>query len=109
MQYLTKEKVSDFVERGWTVLRGGFSREVADAVLDALLLKCGVNLRDPNDWKVPSIWLREAYSGSPWVDAVTPALASAMDQLAGMNRWQPLTQMGWWPIRFPGFKNPPFG
>jgi len=108
-QYLTKEEVSDFVERGWTVLRGGFSREVADAVVDALSLKCATNLRDPNDWKVPSIWLREAYSGSPWIDAATPAFASAMDQLVGMNRWQPLTQMGWWPIRFPGFKNPPFG
>jgi hypothetical protein len=57
MQPLSRQDVDDFVERGWTVLRGGFSRDVAEAVIDALSLKCGVDLRNPNDWT--SIWLRE--------------------------------------------------
>jgi Phytanoyl-CoA dioxygenase (PhyH) len=106
---LSREDLESFVERGWTVLRGAFGRDVAEAVLDALSLKCACDLRDPNAWTVPSIWLQEAYSGSPWTDAVTPRFAAAMDQLVGPNRWEPLTEMGWWPIRFPGFDDPPYG
>ncbi len=105
MQPLSRQDVDDFVERGWTVLRGGFSRDVAAVVIDALSLKCGVDLRNPNDWTAPSIWLKEVYSGSPWIDAVTSRFASAMDQLVGLNRWEPLTRMGWWPIRFPLVEN----
>jgi Phytanoyl-CoA dioxygenase (PhyH) len=106
---LSRQNVDEFVERGWTVLRGAFRRDVAEAVLDALSLKCGCDLRESNAWTVHSIWLREAYSGSPWMDAVTSRFTAAMDQLAGENRWKPHTKMGWWPIRFPGFDDPPYG
>jgi hypothetical protein len=109
MGILTRQEGDDFVERGWTVLRGAFGRDVAEAVLGELSVKCGCDLRDPNAWTVPCIWLKEAYSGSPWMDAVTPRFAAAMDQLVGSNRWEPHTGMGWWPIRFPGFDSPPYG
>src|SRR2546421_7397620 len=109
MHPLSPSDINDFVERGWTVLRGAFPRHVAEAVVDALSLKCDCDLRNPKTWTKPAIWLREAYTGSPWMDAVTPRLAAAMDQLAGAGRWKPHTQMGWWPIRFPGFQDPPYG
>jgi Phytanoyl-CoA dioxygenase (PhyH) len=109
MRPLSPVEIDNFVDRGWTVLRGAFPRSVAEAVLDALSLKCDCDLRDPKAWTRPSIWLREAYAGSPWMDAVTPRFAAAMDQLAGAGRWAPHTAMGWWPIRFPGFRDPPYG
>ena len=109
MPPLSRSQIEDFVERGWTVLHGAFPRYVADLVLDALSVKCDCDLRDPKTWTKPSIWLQEAYTGSPWMDAVTPRFASAMDQLAGVGRWKPHTQMGWWPIRFPGFPDSPCG
>lgn len=109
MQPLSRLEIDDFVERGWTVLRGAFPRYVAEAVLDALTVKCDCDLRDPTTWTKPSIVLREAYAGSPWMDAVTSRFAAAMEQLAGAGRWKPHTKMGWWPIRFPGFPDPPYG
>jgi len=106
---LSRQEVDDFIERGWTVLRRAFSRDVAEAVIDALSRECVCDLRDPNAWTTHSIWIKKTYSGSPWMDAVTPRFAAAMDQLAGVNRWEPLTEMGWWAIRFPGFDDPPYG
>src|SRR5438309_2166759 len=89
MHPLSPSDINDFVERGWTVLRGAFPRHVAEAVVDALSLKCDCDLRNPKTWTKLAIWLREAYTGSPWMDAVTPRLAAAMDQLAGAGRWKP--------------------
>jgi hypothetical protein len=78
-------------------------------MIDSLSLACGCELRDPSAWTEPVIWLKARYSGSPWMDAVTPRFRAAMDQLAGAHRWEPYTTMGWWPIRFPGFDDPPYG
>ena len=106
---LAGAQIDEFVERGWTILRGAFPPSVADSVVDALTAKCGCALRDPRAWTQSSIWLRETFTGSPWMDAVTPRLEAALDQLVGTRPRERYTEMGWWPVRFPGFANPEYG
>ena len=91
------------------MLREAFRRSTADAVVDALSRECGRDLRNPTAWTTPAIWLQRSFPGSPWLDAVTPRFNAAVDQLVGAGRWAPHTTMGWWPIRFPGFADPPYG
>jgi hypothetical protein len=101
--------IDDFIERGWTVLREAFPRSTADAVVDALSRECGCDLRVPAAWTTPTIWLKRSFTGAPWLDAVTPRFNDAMNQLVGAGRWAAHTRMGWWPIRFSGFPDPPYG
>jgi Phytanoyl-CoA dioxygenase (PhyH) len=88
-------------------LRGAFPRSVADAVVTAIGAEAGCDLRDPSTWTEPRIWIQRAFGGSPWTDAITARLDDAVDQLAGGGRWAPFTEMGWWPLLFPGFGDAP--
>jgi ectoine hydroxylase-related dioxygenase (phytanoyl-CoA dioxygenase family) len=45
---------------------------------------------------------------SPYTDALTERFHSAADQLVGPGRWEMTNDMGWWPITFPGFDDPPY-
>ena len=47
MNPLGPEQVEEFIDRGWTVLRGAFPRTVAEAVVDALSVETNCDLRDP--------------------------------------------------------------
>lgn len=45
----------------------------------------------------------------PYTDALTDRFQTAVDPLVGWNRWEITKEMGWWPVHFPGFDDPPYG
>jgi hypothetical protein len=102
-------QIDEFVERGFTILPGAFPRTVADAVRADMSLRVGVDLLSPAAWTEPRIWLKEALAQPPFTDAITDRFDASIDQLVGPGRWKQLDYMGWWPITFPGFENPPYG
>lgn len=106
---LSDGQVDEFIERGWTLLRQGFAPAVAQAVRRDLGERIGIDLERPEQWTQPQVWLREMMTGSPYTDALTERFHAAADQLVGPGRWEMTREMGWWPVNFPGFDDPPYG
>jgi ectoine hydroxylase-related dioxygenase (phytanoyl-CoA dioxygenase family) len=82
---------------------------VAQAVRRALGGRIGVDLERPEQWTQPQVWLQAILEEPPYTDALTERFHSAVDQLVGAGRWKMTQAMGWWPINFPGFDDPPYG
>lgn len=55
----------------------------------------------------PQIRSSKKRRGSPWKDALSPTLMSAVEQLVGANAWEEFG-CGWWMVTFPGFAKPPW-
>jgi len=82
---------------------------VARAVRDSLGRRIGVDLDRPEEWTEPEIRLQETMRQPPYTDALTERFRAAVDQLVGPGRCDVTQEMGWWPIHFPGFADPPYG
>jgi Phytanoyl-CoA dioxygenase (PhyH) len=106
---LSTDQIDAFIERGWTRLRHAFPGAVAEAVRRDLGRRIGIDLEQPEQWAQPKVWLQEMMTESPYTDALTERFQSAVDQLVGPGRWKMEQEMGWWPITFPGFDDPPYG
>jgi hypothetical protein len=106
---LSDDQIDEFIERGWTQLRSAFPATVAQAVRRELGRQIGVDLDRPEQWTQPQIRLQEMMTRSPYTDALTVRFRSAVDQLIGPGRWAMTRAMGWWPVNFPGFDDPPYG
>lgn len=106
---LSAAQIDDFVERGWTTLGHGFPPAVARAVRQELSPRIGIDLERPEQWTKPRVWLQQVLDTPPFTDAITERFEGAVDQLVGRGRWQPEPLMGWWPVTFPGFDDPPYG
>jgi ectoine hydroxylase-related dioxygenase (phytanoyl-CoA dioxygenase family) len=106
---LSQDQLDEFVGRGWTLLKHGFSPAVARAVRRELGGRIGIDLDRPQQWTQPEVWLEELLEGPPYTDALTERFHAAVDQLVGPGRWEMTQEMGWWPIHFPGFDDPPYG
>ncbi|OQR99363.1 hypothetical protein ACHHYP_06947 [Achlya hypogyna] len=105
---LTPEEVRHFVEHGYVLLKKAFSPDTAAACREFLwdrIAKDGIDRQNSLTWPEKH-WISESYNdvtGDPWTSVLTPRLKRAMDQLCGVDRWQPddLT-CGWWVLTFPG-------
>jgi len=106
---LSHDQIDDFIERGWTLLRHAFPPAVAEAVRRDLGGRIGIDLERPEQWTQPHVCLQETLKDAPYTDALTERFHLAVDQLTGPGRWQMTPGMGWWPINFPGFDDPPYG
>jgi ectoine hydroxylase-related dioxygenase (phytanoyl-CoA dioxygenase family) len=106
---LSKGQIDGFIERGWTLLRQAFSPTVAHAVRRDLGGRIGIHLERPEQWTQPRVWLQEMMTVPPYTDALTERFHAAVDQLVGPENGTMTQEMGWWPIPFPGFENPPYG
>lgn len=100
---LDTAQVDAFVEDGFTILRGCFSRNTARQVREALGRRVRLDFDDPATWSQTSLRLEEQLDEPPFIDALTPRFCAAVDQLAGTGRWLLRREIGWWPITFPGF------
>jgi ectoine hydroxylase-related dioxygenase (phytanoyl-CoA dioxygenase family) len=105
---LSDGQIDEFIERGWTLLRQAFAPAVAHAVRRDLGSRIGIDLERPEQWVQPQVWLREVIAESPYTDALTERFHAAVDQLVGPQRWEMTREMGWWPVNFPGFDDPPY-
>jgi hypothetical protein len=66
----------------------------------------GCDPEDPKTWTKPVIRLGW-YDDEPFRQvANTPRLHAAFDQLVGKGRWVPRSNLGSFPIRFPGLEDP---
>jgi hypothetical protein len=106
---LSTDQIDEFIDRGWTLLRHAFPSTVAQAVRRNLSGRIGVDLERPEQWSEPKVWLQTVMKEAPYTDALTERFHSAVDQLVGAGRWNMTQAMGWWPITFPGFDDPPYG
>ena len=106
---MSQEQLDEFVERGWTLLKGGFPAAVARAVRSGLGDRIGVDLERAEQWTRPRVWLKELLSEPPYTDALSERLVAAVGQLVGPGRWKLTQEMGWWPVTFPGFDAPGYG
>ncbi len=104
---LSNGQIDESIERGWTLLRRAFPPAVAQAVRRDLGKQIGVDLDRPEQWTQPQVWLQKMITESTYTDALTDRFHSAVDQLVGPGRWEMTQEMGWWPISFPGFDDPP--
>ena len=105
---LSDDQIEEFVERGWTLLKYAFPSAVAQAVRQDLGRRIGIDLERPEQWTQPQVWLQEMMTEPPYVDALTERFHAAVDQLVGSRRWKMTQEMGWWPVNFPGFDDPPY-
>jgi hypothetical protein len=108
LKVLSADQVDEFMEVGYTMLRGAFSREVAAAVRKAVLEKAGASEEDPATWTKRRNHLAAAYWGAPFEEACTERFYAGLDDLMGEGRYHRLTDLGWWPILFPGFDEKPW-
>src|ERR1700753_441819 len=106
---LSAGQIEEFIERGWTRLRHAFPKAVAAAVRQALGDRIGIDLERPEQWTQPRVCLQEMMTTPPYTDALTARFGAAVDQLVGPQRWELTQEMGWWPVTFPGFSDPPYG
>jgi Phytanoyl-CoA dioxygenase (PhyH) len=105
---LSDNQIEEFVERGWTLLQHAFPYTVAQAVRQDLGHRIGIDLDCPEQWTQPQVWLQEMMTEPPYVDALTERFQAAVGQLVGSSRWKMTREMGWWPVNFPGFDDPPY-
>lgn len=105
---LSQSQIDDFIERGWTLLRRAFPPAIAEAARRGIGEHIGIDLDRPEQWTDAEVWLQEMLTAPPYTDALTEQFQAAVDQLVGCNRWKLTQEMGWWPIHFPGFDDPPY-
>lgn len=106
---LSSSQIEEFVEKGWTLLKGAFSPAVALAVRQDLGSRIGIDLERPEQWTKPRVWLQDMMTAPPCTDALTERFQAAVGQLVGSGRWEMTNEVGWWPTTFPGFDNPDYG
>jgi hypothetical protein len=103
---LTEGEVDCFIRDGIVLLKGAFSRSLADACRRMLWEATGCDEHDRTTWHRPVIRI-DGRGDAPFAAAINTArLRSAFDRLAGAGRWVPRVGVGTFPIRFPSDEAP---
>ena len=98
---MTPEQIQHFISEGFVKLDGAFPAEVGEQCRQELWAATGYDEDDPSTWTNPFVRL-EFFATSPFREAAnTPILHKAFDLLVGPGRWQALTGLGTFPLRFP--------
>ncbi|WP_437971253.1 phytanoyl-CoA dioxygenase family protein [Sorangium sp. So ce260] len=106
MTELNHSQIEHFITEGFVRIDAAFPRSLADEARAILWRGTGMAPDDPRTWTKPVVRLGQ-FGQRPFVDAAnTPVLRAAFDQLVGRGRWQPLTALGTFPIRFPSPDDP---
>ena len=105
----TAAEVQQFVERGYVMLRGAFDADTAAAVRQLVWDRIEPDPDDSSTWTEATLHVRESLSGPAVARAFTPRLIAGFDDLMGRGRReQREPALGWWPVTFPGFHDPPW-
>jgi len=109
---LSPAEIEQFVVEGYVMLREAFPRSVAEAVRKILWARLeadmGIREHEPATWTRASAHLQITLRDPAALEAYTPRVAQAFDELLGAGRWKTPGGLGWWPVRFPGFNQPPW-
>ncbi|WP_153797527.1 phytanoyl-CoA dioxygenase [Foetidibacter luteolus] len=104
--YLNANQIEQFVQNGYIRIDNGFSKEIADTVVNILWKEIPFDKSDPLTWVKPVIRLG-MYSSKTFVNSVnTQKLHTAFNQLIGQDKWIPCKSVGTFPIRFPSGDQP---
>ena len=99
-------QIRQFIHDGFVKIQGAFPRELADESRTILWRDTACDEADPTTWTKPVIRLG-MYGQAPFTKAAnTSVLHRAFDQLVGPGRWQPRSDLGTFPIRFPSPDDP---
>lgn len=99
-------EIEQFIEEGYVILRGGFSRQVAAEGRAFIGKEMNLNEDDSSAWKKPLIHIQRNFTGAPFDRVMNDRLHRALNQLMGQGRGIIHDHFGWWPILFPGFPGP---
>lgn len=99
-------EIEHFLSNGWTVLRDGFQRSVAERCCDFIWSRVGRSWDNCSTSGQPMIHLRQNFAEAPFDSVPNPRLNAAFDQLLGPGRWRFDSGFGWWPLLLPGFPGP---
>lgn len=103
---LIAQQIEQFVTTGFVKLEGAFSSDVGERCRQEIWQAIGYEPDDPSTWTHPFVRL-EFLATPPFREAAnTPILREAFDQLVGAGRWNALTGLGTFPIRFPSDEEP---
>jgi hypothetical protein len=98
---LTPGQIEHFVTAGFVKLDGASPADIGEQCRREIWAATGYESDDPSTWVRPFVRL-DFFATPPFREAAnTPRLHEAFDQLVGAGRWQPLTGLGTFPLRFP--------
>ena len=89
-------------------MRHAFPRSVAEQVRARIWHEIRLHPERPQEWVNPVIHIRKNFGGDPFVQAFTPKVVGAFDDVMGEGRWFQRYHLGWWPVAFPGFDAAPW-
>ena len=98
---LSQAEVERFITDGFVKLPGAFPRAVAEEGCAWLGREMGLSPDQPETWTQAKICLTTFDANCFLTAATATRVTGAFDDLAGAGRWQPVTRMGSFPIRFP--------
>lgn len=103
MVAFTDADLDRFVTEGFLKIEQAFPRETGDRIRDLLWRQIGLSPDRPEDWTKPVVWAAPDPAGrGPFGEAMrAPALAEALDLVAGKDGWAPRGTIGNTPVRFP--------
>jgi hypothetical protein len=103
MSVLSAADITQFIERGWCVVRGAFTAEQARAaravVWQRMEQKAGIRESDPSTWP-PAYDIEEILMQPEVISCFTDRLADAVGELLGPDRWTGERRWGFWPVNF---------
>lgn len=103
---LSDAEISQFIREGFVKIPEAFPRELAEEGRSLLWRATGCDPTDPRTWTKPVVRLG-MYRQQPFAAAAnTRVLHQAFDQLAGLGRWRPRSDLGTFPVRFPSPDDP---
>ena len=98
-------EIEQFISEGYVVLRGGFSREVAEECRRFVWNQ--VPLWDEcTTYGQPMVQIRKGFGCAPFDQIMNQRIGSGLDELVGVNRWRAPQVFGWWSLLLPGFPGP---
>jgi hypothetical protein len=105
---LTDNEIAAFIEDGYIVLRQAFPRALAERIVPMVWAHLGIDPDDSSKRREAMVMLEKVIDTPPVPDIYTDRYFGAVDDLCGRGRWRASRGAGYWPIRFPGFANPPW-
>ncbi|HEX4703854.1 MAG TPA: phytanoyl-CoA dioxygenase family protein [Pseudonocardiaceae bacterium] len=104
---LTERETRQFAEDGYVVLEHGVPVPLIEE-LDTLFWSHVRAIEPRMPWQRPLYHLQEGIAGGPFEAAFTARVTSAVNDLLGPGRWQPIDWLGWWVVTYPGWDPPPW-
>jgi len=108
MSFLSEDDLASFSDLGYTVVRGAFARETADACVELIWQEMerdhGHKRLDVATWpevKCPMALSFRQKHGSPWSEVFTPRLLGAIADICGGEEGTEPFGCGWWMCTFP--------